>query len=870
MSTTVHRLATVDVVPLTLTVSDGSPITLIIAGPSGAQGPPGASGVAGPQGQPGQPGQTGATGPIGLTGPQGPTGPAGPPGSYVHGALQLFADPLFDITRGDVNNAVRQNGQLLYDAAYSNRTWLPAYGPHSLGRGAWRVAQGFGTNLSAFIGLVSQWSDQPLDASDSISIGMIVKGTAGAKMLWRYQFFAGQTQAWTGGERTPAVGSPAGTHTFTGGEDTLVAPLTAIPAGANGVTTYMRSDTVSPGDFHVLAYWVTANVDAGQRPPMRVHATSRRLTARSTLGYLTPLVDDGFKPRSETTSTAITVAVPATMTSSPTTPGAISGWGDTYETPVSIAFNAVRLAQLTRLSTQPKWARVRVIVRTHPTAPDVSVAAGSVVVAIGDAFIDEDALTVGDIVVPLRDPVTRAVKTITQADLQARFLVAYSVYARDDAPAISGPLLGTVSGITRTGTSWYIAQANDLLVSAYQTYTGNPSLALQLELLTAPVQAQQTFPTAALSERLGLGAVTALTQPSPVAPILAPRHFGMIGREMNIYLPAMHSGGTLREYDVTSTPGQQQAERWTHTPLATADNVAWSVQVLDADHLSVVGSGSTTIDVASATAAAGASERVLVIGDSLTDAGNVTQRLLDIAAANPQAVQLVLMGTRGTAPNRHEGRGGWTLAAYWDQTTFNSLSNPFVSGAGQKFSMAHYLTSTSQAAPNVVVWHLGINDVGSLSSDGAVNSLMTTFLDRLRRMIGLTADATVGSVLGSNAAAVNLVALPPMPAASQDAFGANYGNGLVRNRYRRNIAIVQHRIRQDLGGLEGSKVFLLPWNVTVDPVWGYPGANANANSTVTDQVRRMSNGVHPNTAGYQQMGDALYACLNWLVAKGHV
>ena len=44
----------------------------------------------------------------------------------------------------------------------------------------------------------------------------------------------------------------------------------------------------------------------------------------------------------------------------------------------------------------------------------------------------------------------------------------------------------------------------------------------------------------------------------------------------------------------------------------------------------------------------------------------------------------------------------------------------------------------------------------------------------------------------------------------------------------------------------------------MDPVWGFPGVTGPPNPHSADATRRMSNGLHPNQAGYYQMGDAFY------------
>ena len=260
----------------------------------------------------------------------------------------------------------------------------------------------------------------------------------------------------------------------------------------------------------------------------------------------------------------------------------------------------------------------------------------------------------------------------------------------------------------------------------------------------------------ALATSLGVTSASGLTAPAPNDPVVGPRIYGMVGLEMSVYLDCLRSGRTPRVYDVTSSYGVQPDERWTWTPGSTLDAGAWSVAVQDADNLSTIASASASLDVVSATAAAGASKRFLCLGDSTTAAAVYTARLLALATANSSAVQPTLLGTLGSGSNKHEGRGGWTLANYFSAAAPGGVTNPFYNSGTSRFDMAYYLSNTGQSAPHAVLIHLGINDVFSATSDAAVNSIMDTYIDQLSRIIGLTADAAVGSILEASASTVTV------------------------------------------------------------------------------------------------------------------
>jgi hypothetical protein len=102
------------------------------------------------------------------------------------------------------------------------------------------------------------------------------------------------------------------------------------------------------------------------------------------------------------------------------------------------------------------------------------------------------------------------------------------------------------------------------------------------------------------------------------------------------------------------------------------------------------------------------------------------------------------------------------------------------------------------------------------------------------------------------------------PAATQDAFGANYGNGLKRWQYKRN----QHRLVQRMmikyANLEAENIYIVPTNVNIDCVRNYPQHVVKANARSEQMLMRQNNGVHPDKPGYQQIGDSLYC---WIKSR---
>ena len=166
----------------------------------------------------------------------------------------------------------------------------------------------------------------------------------------------------------------------------------------------------------------------------------------------------------------------------------------------------------------------------------------------------------------------------------------------------------------------------------------------------------------------------------------------------------------------------------------------------------------------------------------------------------------------------------------------------------------------------------------------------------------------------ANANVKTLIALPIPPAGSVDAFGDDYDVGQTLERYKRNIKIVAYRLAEAYKNSEAANIFLVPRHVGVDPAAGWdvtiePANQSVAFTTVASYsaqvaslspsdgaeydagvyivkvgasgtgayreagaadgiVARQNNGVHPNTRGYNQMGDGLSAAINALVSLG--
>jgi lysophospholipase L1-like esterase len=315
-------------------------------------------------------------------------------------------------------------------------------------------------------------------------------------------------------------------------------------------------------------------------------------------------------------------------------------------------------------------------------------------------------------------------------------------------------------------------------------------------------------------------------------------------------------------FDVECAKGRQQEERWTFTPQA--DDVGeheLRLQVRN-ERNQVVAQGNCVVRVLPANAADGKQASLLLIGDSLTHASVYPQHVLTLAE-QPNNPRLTLIGSHG--PNgepgkvRHEGYGGWTAQRFVTHFTgtarqgdYRLRGSPFLypdSEGKPKLNFAAYCRDINDGTPpDFVTIFLGPNDIFSFD-DETIESGIRTMLNHYDQLVDMVRSAAPQTRIG--------VMLPVPPAATQDAFGANYSAGQTRWQYRRNQHRLLERMINHYTGREQERIELVPVYLNLDCRHNYPTESLGANADNEVQVVRQNNGVHPAGSGYNQIGDSL-------------
>ncbi|MDM0086743.1 MULTISPECIES: hypothetical protein [unclassified Variovorax] len=432
--------------------------------------------------------------------------------------------------------------------------------------------------------------------------------------------------------------------------DPKTAAYLAGSPGAGSAAGFEHLALTNP--VEVINYFPSAPfVEAAVDPTLPPRIKSLEDSVKAPVAY-------AFDTTTAVTATATDVVIAGSTFSSQPRDLPFSGWGEVF-TPGGVSFNAVRIKALTRAAAAAaKWRTLNVMVRT---AVGGNPQTNGTVVAVGSIVVKEDANDLADITILLRDPSTGAVKTLSDASFtDGKYFIG--VYARTaaGAQAAMGEPRGTLSNSALS--SWYTT-SNAPLTAGWAIFgSGSVRIGFQHLMLTNPAEVSVVSPTTAL-----VAAVAAsIVPPTTALDIVVPPHvYGVVGSECNVYLDNLFFD-SARDYflDVTSAVGngQQQEERWTWTPAAAQATGSLTFAVHEKRTGALLVSKSTIARAAALNAGAGVTQKVLRLGDSLVNAGVVGQTLLDRAAADVMKIEL--LGTRGTGLNRHEGRGGWSIADY--------------------------------------------------------------------------------------------------------------------------------------------------------------------------------------------------------------
>lgn len=362
-------------------------------------------------------------------------------------------------------------------------------------------------------------------------------------------------------------------------------------------------------------------------------------------------------------------------------------------------------------------------------------------------------------------------------------------------------------------------------------------------------------------------------RPNPISLQLPTVIYAIPGQEANIYFDniVLVPNPDAYVFDVTCAKGRNDAKRWRFLPKPEeVGEYSWRVSVYDLQGL--VAQAETTIVVAKPDAGQGRSLSILLVGDSLTNAGVYPARVFELMSGdNNPAITMAGSNGPGYKPQpggvAHEGWGGWAWNTFLTKTKPYAKENPSPADIASRFlvvddqgqatvDLQNYFNLYNHGAPpDIVTFQLGVNDVFGAKDDN-VEKRIADILAAANRLIEAFRQAAPAAIIG--------VGLVTPGASSQDAFGANYACGQTRWQYKKN----QHRLNQAMLDMFGHHpdplLSLIPTNVNLDCENNFPKISEPVNAGNDAKITRLNNGVHPAPAGYRQIGDTFYA---WMKAQ---
>ena len=251
------------------------------------------------------------------------------------------------------------------------------------------------------------------------------------------------------------------------------------------------------------------------------------------------------------------------------------------------------------------------------------------------------------------------------------------------------------------------------------------------------------------------------------------------------------------------------------------------------------------IDTIAKSAGSGETKKILLIGDSLTDADATSGELITMFANDAMGIELI--GTLGTAPNLNEGRAGWRAYTYAkcsqgsDDTAGLNYTNPFYNPSTQEFDFGYYMTQNGFSGVDYVFICLGTNDVAKAdhSTDEEILSYYNIMINSIK---AYNSNIKIG------------LWLPPTRA-----LYANCNRMQIDTSLRMNKLLIDTYSAQ-----EANNIYIVPVYLNIDPYHDYTSSAVSVSSRNTSYTMTVTNDpVHPSEIGYKKIADVIYSYIKF-------
>ena len=343
--------------------------------------------------------------------------------------------------------------------------------------------------------------------------------------------------------------------------------------------------------------------------------------------------------------------------------------------------------------------------------------------------------------------------------------------------------------------------------------------------------------------------------------------YAVPGVECNIYYKNIFLTLNYSNYmfEVECAAGRNDQDRWRFLPKAADAGKKYPLTITVKDTDGIVAKSSTVVYVTPVDAGKGKAISLLMVGDSLTAGGDFSARVKELFDKEKDGVKLTMVGSQkhkkfpGVA---HEGYGGWTWASFVVLTSSPDGKRPvskfmYKKANGFVFDLHEFVKKYNNGKmPDVITFQLGGNDI-FLADDNSRKYKIVEVLENADRLINLFRSQAPDASIG--------VGFTTPSATSQDAFGIHYKCGQTMWGYTQN----QFRLIQAMSVHFGEKMkkdkklFLIPTHLNLDRDHNFPKMEEEINYGNSKKIIRQCNGLHPELAGYRQVGDSLYAWLKY-------
>lgn len=166
-----------------------------------------------------------------------------------------------------------------------------------------------------------------------------------------------------------------------------------------------------------------------------------------------------------------------------------------------------------------------------------------------------------------------------------------------------------------------------------------------------------------------------------------------------------------------------------------------------------------------------------------------------------------------------------------------------------EFSFSKYIKRFNIKHPDAVSVLLAANDLQGISYEDG-RDRVDKFMNRISLLVNSIHefDASVDVIL-------NL----PISGAEQYAWGLR-GNDSAK-RYKRNTMLLCSELLRQCDKQNDKHIHICPMRLFVDPEYSFESSSTRANKYSEALIQHHCNWVHPNMAGYHQMGDILAAMI---------